>query len=100
TQWLERVFNICSAIGEVAVTKMMDVHSDVRASAQQRYGSRVRFALPYSISGKYFPHESQLRMPLAQLNQRTATSDLDVVAVRAQTKDRAVRGQIEFKSQN
>src|SRR5580704_18145559 len=91
THRLECVFDVRAAKGEVAATKMMDIHRDVRAGAQQRRSGRARFALAYGIPGEYHPDESQVRMTLAQLDQRAATSDLDVIAVLAQTEDRAVR---------
>src|SRR5262249_20235272 len=78
----------------------MDFHVDVHAGAQQRRRRRPRLALAYSIAGEYHPDEAQLRMALAQLDQRATASDFDVIAVRTQTEDHTVRWQIGLESQH
>ena len=76
----------------------MNVDRYVGARAQQGRGGRARLALAYGIPGKYHPNESQIRMTPAKLDQRAATSNLDVIAVRAQTEDRAVSREIGLES--
>jgi hypothetical protein len=98
-QLLEHILDVHGAMREVAAAKIAYIDRNIRTT-QQSCCCSPRLALALAGAGKYHPDEPQLRMALVQLNEHAAASDLDVVAMRAQTENRGISRQVGLESQH